>query len=88
MTFSLRIAKTPKGALRRLDQSLRRRMFLRFEQLCANPFDSPMSDWVEGADGLRRTRIGSWRVLYSADIKERMIEIVAIRPRGQAYRGL
>ena len=88
MTFSLRIAKTPKSALRRLDQSPRRRMVLCFEQLCANPFGSPMSDWVEGTDGLRKTRIGAWRILYSVDVKEYVIEIVAIRPRGQAYRGL
>ena len=88
MTFSLRIAKTPKSALRRLDQSLQRRMVLRFEQLCANPFGSSMSDWVEGTDGLQKTRIGAWRILYSVDVKEYVIEIVAIRPRGQSYRGL
>lgn len=88
MTFSLRIANTAKSQLRRLDRSLQRRMVLPFDQLCVDPLGSPMSDWVEGAEALRKTRVGAWRILSTVDIKGRMIEIPAIRPRGQAYRGI
>ena len=62
MTFSLRIGNTAKGQIRRLDQSLQRRMVVRFDQLCANPLSSPLSDWVEGADALRKTQVVSYRV--------------------------
>jgi len=33
-----------------------------------------MSDWVEGSGGLRKSRAGSWRILYTVDFKERMID--------------
>ncbi|MBI3682728.1 MAG: type II toxin-antitoxin system RelE/ParE family toxin [Acidobacteria bacterium] len=88
MNFRLRIANPAKNQLRRLDRSLQRRIVARFDQLCAGPLSSPLSDWVEGTDGLRKTRVGSWRILYYVDTNERRIEIRAIRPRGQAYRGL
>ena len=47
-----------------------------------------LGDWVEGAAELRRTRVGAWRILFYVDIVKRVIEVRAIRPRGQAYRGL
>ena len=88
MKFRLLIANPAKNQLRRLDRNLQRRILTRFDQLCADPLSGPLSDWVEGADELRKTRVGSWRILYHVDMKERLIEVRAVRPRGQAYRGL
>lgn len=53
-----------------------------------SPVSPPMSDWVEGTRGLRRTRVGGWRVLFTVDMADRVVDVVAVRPRGQAYRGL
>ena len=88
MNFQLLIANPAKNQLRRLDRTLQRRIVARFDQLCADPLSSPLSDWIEGTDGLRRTRVGAWRILFYVDTAKRVIEIRAIRPRGQAYRGL
>jgi mRNA interferase RelE/StbE len=35
---------------------------------------------------LYRVRIGSYRVLYEIDEEKKVIEIVAVRPRREAYR--
>ena len=88
MIFQVVVANPAKSHLRRLDRSLQRRIVARFDQLCADPLSSPLSDWVEGTDELRRTRVGAWRILFYVDTAKRLIEIRAIRPRGQAYRGL
>ncbi len=88
MSFGLRISDTAKGQIRRLDRDLQRRIVARLEQLCVSPVSPPMSDWVEGTRGLRRTRVGGWRVLFTVDMAERVVDVVAVRPRGQAYRGL
>ena len=86
MSFELLIANPAKNQLRRLDRTLQRRIVGRFEQLCEDPTSSPLSDWVEGTDGLRRTRVGAWRILFYVDMAKRVVEVRAIRPRGQAYR--
>ena len=88
MNFQLLIANPAANQLRRLDRTLQRRIVARLDQLCSDPLGSPLSDWVEGAAELRRTRVGAWRILFYVDIVKRVIEVRAIRPRGQAYRGL
>lgn len=88
MNFQLLIANPAKNQLRRLDRTLQRRIVARFDQLCLDPLTSPLSDWIEGTDELRKTRVGAWRILFYVDTAKRIVEIRAIRPRGQAYRGL
>ena len=88
MKFQLLIANPAKNQLRRLDRTLQRRIVARLDQLCSDPLSSPLSDWVEGTGELRRTRVGAWRILFFVDTEKRVIEVRAIRPRGQAYRGL
>ncbi len=41
-----------------------------------------------GATDEFRLRIGPWRVRFRVDYTARLITVVAIAPRGQAYRGL
>jgi mRNA interferase RelE/StbE len=41
---------------------------------------------VQGADNLWRIRLGDYRVLYTIDDQVRIIDILAIRHRSDAYR--
>jgi len=88
VNFQLLIANPAKNKLARLDRNLQRRIVARLEQLRADPLSSPLSDWVEGAEGLRKTRVGSWRILFYVDGMNRVVEVRAIRPRGQADEGV
>lgn len=38
-----------------------------------------------GRDGYR-LRVGDWRVIYSLDQGKLMVIVIAIKPRGEAYR--
>jgi len=41
---------------------------------------------LRGADRLWRLRVGNWRVLFGRRESDRVIDVLAVRPRGQAYR--
>lgn len=36
--------------------------------------------------GRRRLRIGEYRIIYRYDSAEKAVEVIAIRPRGRAYK--
>ena len=41
---------------------------------------------LQGHESLWRIRIGDYRVIYTIDETSRMIDIIAVRQRGDAYR--
>jgi mRNA interferase RelE/StbE len=82
------LAKRAASTLRRLDRDLQKRIIERLDQLCENPLSSPLSDWVEGAPDLQKSRVGGWRILFRMEQTREELLVVSIRPRGQAYRGL
>jgi mRNA interferase RelE/StbE len=74
-----------------LGQDRRQRLRLReaIDELHETPY--PLRDrdtqLVQGQPGLWRLRVGGWRVLYTVHEEARTVYVVAVRPRGQAYRG-
>jgi mRNA interferase RelE/StbE len=42
---------------------------------------------LRGPERIWRLRVGEWRVLFDRRTKEKVIDVLAIRPRGRAYRG-
>lgn len=70
--------KSPKDMQQRLDNC--------FEELEKNPFyGSNIQPLTGQLKGLYRCRVGDWRVIYRLFKEKRIVEIVAILPRGDAY---
>ena len=86
MKFELRIAHPARRKLLRLDRVLQGRILTHLDKLCADPLSSPFSDWVEGGGSLRKSRVGSWRVIFAVDTARRIVDVRSINQRGQAYR--
>lgn len=40
---------------------------------------------LAGREDEWRLRVGTWRVIYVLDVKQRQIAVLAVRPRGSAY---
>lgn len=40
---------------------------------------------LRGVQQTWRLRVGDWRVLFALDRAERLVDVLAIRPRGRAY---
>ena len=61
------------------------RLFPAIESLACEPRPRGCRK-VQGADNLWRIRIGDYRVLYTIDDQARIVDILAIRHRSDAYR--
>lgn len=87
MSFTVHLAQPAVKALDRLDWQTERRVRERLGQPGEDPYDPRHSKRVVGVEGLRSARVGAWRVLFTVNDQERAVYAVAVRPRGQAYKG-
>jgi mRNA interferase RelE/StbE len=68
-------------SLRRLGRRERERIRAAIEALPAGDVKR-----LRGVDRLWRLRVGEWRVIFGRRDAERVIDVLAVRPRGRAYR--
>ena len=83
--YALRFARAAHRELEALDTAMVQRLFPPIERLAQEPRPRGCRK-VQGADNLWRICIGDYRVLYTIDDRERIIDILAIRHRSDAYR--
>ena len=88
MSYQTQYSRKAAKRLEGLDRLTRQRMERRFDELEENPYDPRISKVLSGLEGMRSSRVGDWRVLYNIQETAKTIEIVAIRPRCEAYRRL
>ena len=86
MIFKLDISSEASKALSRLDRPTKKRMTQRFEELCQDPFDPRLSSPLTNAGGLRKSRIGGWRIIFSVDHGRLVVFVVAVDRRGQVHQ--
>ncbi len=86
MSYSVRLSDPAAKTLARTDKATQRRILARLHELSENPYDPRISKPFVGMDGMRSSRIGAWRILYTVLLAEKVVYVVAIRPRGKAYR--
>jgi mRNA interferase RelE/StbE len=70
-----------------LDRITQQRMIARLEQLAEDPC-GPLTKPLTNAEGLRSTRVGTWRIVYRIDESTQEIRVSDIAPRGEVYRRL
>ena len=88
MSYQAGLSREAAKRLDRLDRATYQRIERRLYELKANPFDSRISKPLTGVESMRSSRVGGWRILYTVDRSFQTIYIVAIRPRGEAYKKL
>jgi mRNA-degrading endonuclease RelE of RelBE toxin-antitoxin system len=72
--------------LDRLGRDTQQRIVRRLDQLAEAPFDSHLSIPLKNADGLRRSRVGAWRIIFSVNQESAGIDVVTIERRGLVYQ--
>lgn len=74
--------------MQRLDRRARQRVFTALDRLVAHAsgFGGDVKK-LRGPSGFWRLRVGSVRVLFERDPDTLTILVVAVEPRGRAYRG-
>ena len=88
MNYALRIDKQVAETLKSLDQPTIKRVLARLTELTHNPFDHRISSPLEMEPSVRKSRVGNWRLFFEVNDADRVIAIVAIKPRSRAYRKL
>lgn len=83
--YKVVFARSARKELQNLDPPIARRILGQVEALTARPRPAGVRK-IEGADDLWRIRIGVWRVIYRISEGERLVDVVAVRHRRDAYR--
>jgi mRNA interferase RelE/StbE len=81
VNYSIRIKNSAKKALARIDRPDRQRIITRIDELAENPAAGSV------LKGLRRVRVGAYRVVYEIRDEELVVLVVRIAHRREVYRG-
>jgi mRNA interferase RelE/StbE len=72
--------------LDRLNRNTQQRVVRRLEELADAPFDPRLSSPLTNAGGLRKSRVGGWRIIFLVNEESTSLEVVTIQRRGQVYQ--
>lgn len=86
MNYRVSLSSEAERTLDRLDRVTEQRMRARFRQLAREPFDPRLSSALVERAGVRKSRVGGWRILFTVDREARVISIATIDTRGQVYK--
>jgi mRNA interferase RelE/StbE len=84
VTRRVEYSRTALRTLQRIDGTTAQRIVLKIEQLAAEP--ETLANNVralKGPGGLKRLRVGDWRVIFTETLV--VVAVVRIAPRGSAY---
>lgn len=83
--YAITFARSARKELESLDAALVNRIFPKIEALAKEPRPSGCVK-LAGEENLWRIRAGEYRVVYAIDDKQKVIDIIAVRHRRDAYR--
>jgi mRNA interferase RelE/StbE len=86
VNFRVSVAHEAEKILDRLDRPTEQRVRARFVQIALDPFDSRLSAPLADKPGIRKSRVGGWRILFTADREAKVIYILTVDTRGQVYK--
>jgi mRNA interferase RelE/StbE len=86
VNFRVGVVHEAEKILDRLDRPTEQRVRARFVQLAVDPFDSRLSAPLADRPGIRKSRVGGWRVLFTVDREAKVLYILTVDTCGQVYK--
>lgn len=86
MNYQINVTHEAEKVLDRLDRPTERRIRQRILALAEDPFDPRLSGFLTERPGLRKARVGDWRILFTVDRDAKAIYILTVDTRGQVYK--
>ena len=83
--YKIVFARSARKELENLEDRLAIRILNRIEKLGAEPRPGGVRK-LRGSTNLWRLRVGDYRIVYSVDDDGRLVDVVAVRHRSDAYR--
>jgi len=84
MTYTVRIKRSALESLKKVDPQDRNRIVRAIDRLATEPFAGGVLKGEFG--GLRRIRIGTYRVIYEVFEQQLTVLVVRVAHRREAYR--
>jgi len=88
MSWSIRVSSTAEKYFKKLDKKLQRKIREKLQALCGqqNPLENTQVRALTGElKAFYRLRIGEYRIIFALLEEEKVIAVVNIVPRGNAY---
>jgi mRNA interferase RelE/StbE len=86
VSYRVVIAHEAEKILDRMDRPTEKRIRTRIIQLAEDPFDPRLSAPLTERAGVRKSRVGGWRILFAANRETNMLAVLTIDTRGQVYK--
>lgn len=86
MSYRVVIAHEAEKILDRMDRPTEKRLRTRMIQLAEDPFDPRLSAPLTERAGVRKSRVGGWRILFIANRETNTLAVLTIDTRGQVYK--
>jgi mRNA interferase RelE/StbE len=83
--YEVRLSDRAAKDMDRLNPEVRRRVLNRLEQISEAPYAPRASIALSNRGGLRKSRVGGWRIILSVNDEQRVVTVVTVDRRGQVY---
>ena len=86
MRYPVVLSNRAAKDLDRLNRNTQQRVVRRLQELADAPFDPRLSSPLTSAGGLRKSRVGGWRIIFLVNEESTSLEVVTVQRRGQVYQ--
>jgi len=86
VNYQVTLTKEAIQDLDRLDRHNEKRIQGRIDELALEPYSPRLSKLLKTGAGERTSRVGNWRIIYVVLDQGQVLKILAVRPRGKAYK--
>jgi mRNA interferase RelE/StbE len=83
--YAITFARSARRELEKLERPLAQRILAIVEEPATQP-RPPGCRKLQGGQPLWRLRVGDYRIVYGVDDNERVVDVVEVRHRREAYR--
>jgi mRNA interferase RelE/StbE len=83
--YNVYLERAAENDLKRLPASIFNRVILQIKSLAENP-RPPGCHKITGSRSDWRIRIGDYRLIYEIDSKQKVVKVMRVRHRREAYR--
>lgn len=83
MNYRVQISRRAEKQMRSLNNPILRRVRARINELGAEPYRSAAK--LKSLSGFRQ-RVGSYRIVYEIDDDQRLVRVIGVEHRREAYR--
>lgn len=86
MSYRVVIAHEAEKILDRMDRPMEQRIRTRIIQVAEDPFDPRLFAPLTERAGVRKSRVGGWRILFAANRETKTLAVLTVDTRGQVYK--